>query len=285
MAVAVSEVYDGRSTKVGLYLIRHHVRRFVATTTAGEGSFAVAFTGSVPSLGDAHPEDAVALCVDVDAKPKSGEPAVWDITCKYTNDLPSDDIDDDDPLSQRPELSWGAEDFSRFVGKDRNDKPILNTAGDRYEDPVEVVDGLPVLTIKKNKASFNAATAYAYNNSTNSDVYRGADPGTLRVRITAVELWKGDAAYWATSYTFRYNPEGWQPTIMETGLYQLYLGSHIDCFVKGATPHDSEAVTHPVPLDANGEQIDPSTLGNTPSPVVHTTWDVLPELPYSALGV
>ena len=110
-----------------------------------------------------------------------------------------------------------------------------------------------------------------------------AAPGTLRVRITASEQWSGDAAYWACSYVFRYNPNGWQPKILEAGLYQLDgTGEKIPCTEKGASPYDSQQVTHPVPIDANGLQIDPSTL---PGAAVYTQWDVLPELPYAALGV
>ena len=282
MSISVGEVYEDRSTKIGIYLKRDHTRRFIAVTNAGEGSYAVASAAGVPAIGSAHPEDAVALCVDVDAKVVGSEPNVWNISCKYTNDLPEEDIDDDDPTSQRPVSDWSFEEMSRYASEDRDGNPILNSAGDRYEDPIEIVDSFPTLSIKVNKLSFSAADAYAYNNSVNSDTYRGAAPGTLRVRITASEQWNGDSAYWACNYVFRYNPNGWQPKILEAGLYQKVLSSRIPCYVKGVTPHDSEAVTHPVPLDADGMQIDPNTL---PAAAVYTQWNVLPELPYAGLGV
>lgn len=285
MAITVDEQYEDRSTKIGLYLKRDHSRRFIAQTDNSEGSYAVSLANGVPRLGDPHPEDPASLCVDVDAKNKNGEPEVWTISCKYTNDLPDDTIDDDDPTSIRAKSSWAFEEFSRFVGQDRDDNPILNSAGDRYEDPIEIVDSFPTLTITKNRNSFDATNAFNYNNSVNSDTFRGAEPGTLRVRITASEEWKGDSAYWATTYVFRYNPNGWQPKILEAGLYQKVLSSHVPCFVKGETPHDSEPVSHPVPLDANGAQIDPTTFSQNPSPIVYKTWDVLPELPYLSLGV
>ena len=285
MAVIIDEKYEDRSTKIGLYLKRDHSRSFVAQTDNSEGSYAVSLATGVPRLGDAHPEDPASLCVSVDAKPKNGEPEVWSVSCKYTNDLPDDTIDDDDPTSIRKKSSWSFEEHIRAVGQDRDDNPIINTAGDRYDEPLEVVDSLPTLTITKNKNSFNAQTAFDYNNSVNSDTFRGAEPGTLRVRITATEEWKGDSAYWATTYVFKYNPNGWQPTILESGMYQKVLSSRVPCYIKGETPHDSEPVTHPVPLDADGAQIDPTTFSNTPSPIVYTQWDVLPELPYSTLGV
>ena len=283
MAITVNERFEGRTSKIGLYLKRDHVRQFVAESSASERSCAVAQASGVPSLGDAHPEDGVALCVDIDVKP-NGAPNAWAISCKYTNDLPDDTIDDEDPLAIRAKSSWSFEDISRFVGQDRDGNPILNAAGDRYEEPIEVVDSFPTLTVTKNRSSFSAATAFAYNNSVNSDTYRGAEPGTLRVRITANEEWKNDSPYWPTNYVFRYNPHGWQPTILEAGLYQKVLSSRVPCFIKGET-HDSEPVEHPVPLDIDGLQIDPTTLTNTPSPVIYTTWNVIPELPYLSLGV
>jgi len=285
MAVTVKERYEDRSTHIGIYLKRDHIRKFVATTDNDEGSYAVADASGLPSLGNAHPEDPVSLCVDVEARPVNGEPSIWLVTCKYTNDLPNDTIDDDDPMSVRPKASWGFEDHSRFVDKDRDDDPILNTAGDRYDDPIELVDSFPVLTIVRNRLTFSATQAYNYNNSVNSDTFRGAAPGTLRVRMTASEEWKGDAAYWAVTYVFRYNPNGWQPKVLEAGLYQKVSGSRIPCYVKGENPYDSEPVSVPVPLDANGAQIDPTTLTDNPPPTVYTTWNVLPELPYNSLGV
>lgn len=283
MSITVAEQYEDRSTKIGIFQKRDHTRRFVAETTANEGSYAVATAAGVPALGNAHPEDAVSLCTDVDAKPNASAPNVWTITCKYTNDLPSDDIDEEDPTLLQVDESWGFDDFSRFVSEDRDGNAILNTAGDRYEDPIEMVDSFPTLTIKKNKLSFSAADAFAYNNSTNSDTFKGAAPGTLRVRITATKEFRGGDVYWAYTYVFRYNPEGWQPKVLETGLYQLDgSGNRIPCTELGAAAHDSEPVTHPVPLDVNGLQIDPSTL---PGAAYYTTWNVLPELPYANLGV
>jgi hypothetical protein len=284
MAITVAE-QTGRTTKIGLYLKRDHTRQFVAVTTADEGSYAVSTAAGIPSIGAAHPEDPVALCVDVDSKPHAGERDKWIINLKYTNDLPEEDIDDDDPTSARPKSSWGADDFSRFVSEDRDGAAIVNKAGDRYEDPIEIIDTFPTLTITKNINSFNVATAFAYNNSTNSDTFKGAAPGTLRVKITASEEWRGDAPYWAASYVFRYNPNGWQPSILEQGLHQLWNANKVPCTVKGAAPFDSDSVENPVPLDVNGLQIDPTTLHNVPCPAQFTTWNVLPELPYAALGV
>jgi hypothetical protein len=291
MAITVAE-QTGRTTKIGLYLKRDHTRQFVAVTTADEGSYAVSTAAGIPSIGAAHPEDPVALCVDVDSKPHAGERDKWIVNLKYTNDLPEEDIDDDDPTSARPKSSWGADDFSRFVSEDRDGAAIVNKAGDRYEDPIEIIDTFPTLTITKNLNSFNVSTVFAYNNSTNSDTFKGAAPGTLRVKITASEEWRGDAAYWATSYVFRYNPNGWQPSILEQGLYQkipsIYgptIFSKVPCTEKGKGASDSDKVTVPVPLDANGVQIDPDTLHDIPCPAQFTTWNVLPELPYAALGV
>jgi hypothetical protein len=284
MTIIVSEQFEGRTSKIGLYLKRTHGRQFVASSNANERSYAILAASGVPRVGDAHPEDIVSLCVDVDAKPH-GAPNAWIVSCKYTNDLPDDTIDDDDPTAVRPKESWGAADFSRYVSQDRDDKPILNTAGDRYDEPIEIIDTFPTLSISKNKNSFSVTQAFDYNNSVNSDTFKGAAPGTLRVLITANEEWKGDAAFWAMSYTFTYNPNGWQPTLLESGLYQKVASDRVPCTVKGIAAHDAEPVTSPVPLDADGEQINPANLTNTPSPVVHTTWDVLPELPYSALGV
>ena len=107
MSISVGEVYEDRSTKIGLYLKRSHTRRFLAVTTASEGSYAVSTAAGIPAIGNAHPEDPVALCVDVDAKVVGSEPNVWSISCKYTNDLPEEDTYSNGLVVQQ---SW----FSRF---------------------------------------------------------------------------------------------------------------------------------------------------------------------------
>jgi hypothetical protein len=300
MAITVSERYEGRTSKVGKHLMREHTREFVAQSTANERSWAVAQASGVPVIGDSHPEDAASLCVDVAVSP-GGDPSVWGIQCKYTNDLPDADIADDDATSsQQPgtaassssgsQESWSFEEHSRYVTQDFLGDPILNSAGDRYEDPIEMVDVFPTLTISKNKASFDPAQAYLYNNATNGDTFRGADPFTLRVKITATQQFANDQHFWATTYTFRYNPNGWNPEVLEAGMYQLaYIKqgevSHTPCTVLGKAPLDSEPVDHPVPLDDRGKQIDPTTLLNDPSPAVYKKWFVLEYEDYSKLGV
>tara|TARA_B110000495_G_scaffold194026_1_gene199907 strand:- start:1119 stop:2021 length:903 start_codon:yes stop_codon:yes gene_type:complete len=300
MAITVSERYEGRTSKVGKHLMREHTREFVAQSTANERSWAVAQAAGVPVIGDSHPEDAASLCVDIAVSP-GGDPSVWGVQCKYTNDLPDADIADDDATSsQQPgttassssgsQESWSFEEHSRFVTKDVLDKPILNTAGDRYEDPIEVVDCFPALTITKNKASFDPEHAYKYNNALNNYDFRGAAQGTLRVKITATQQFANDQHFWATTYTFRYNPNGWEPKILEAGTYQLaYIKqaevSHTPCTVLGKAPLDSEPVDHPVPLDDRGKQIDPTTLLNDPSPVVYTEWLVWRYVDFNDLGV
>ena len=123
---------------------------------------------------------------------------------------------------------------------------------------------------------------------TNSDTFRGAAPGTLRVRISATEETQDDVDFWKVSYVFTYNPNGWQPKVLEAGLYQLIdnragtAKRKVPCTEMGGDPLESQEATHPMPLDADGKQI-PHEDALTDA--IYTTWNIYQELPYGNLGL
>ena len=315
MAVlSVAESYDSRSTEIKMFGKLAHTRAFIVQTSKNDASTVAALAAGVPALGDYH-TDNQSRVINVQAKPKGSEPGVWIVTVKYSNDLPKKDIEETDPISVDQVESWSTEERTKYVTTDINGKQILNAANDRYDEPIEVTASYPTLTVKRNESFFNTTTAFSYNNALNSDTFRGAEPGTMRVRITAEQAHQDDTDYWKVTYVFSYNPDGWQATILEAGLYQYgYVPAPVNDFIKSPCTEKGDdtrvgtPVRQPVPLyakntdaDGNikndavdaffsatttgvpvGQQIDPSNL---PDHAMYTTWKVYRELPFANLLV
>ena len=286
MATLVGEIPGIDSISEDAEGIRKIERQFRVKDATS--SFDALRCGGIPARFEAHPEDFLSVAMNGAAKPeKNGEPGFYIVTITYSNDYKSQ------PQDERPEVSWEDEEFTTILLEDRNGTPVINAAGDRYEEPIEVSESRPVLRVVRNESFFDQLQAYKYNRSTNSDTFYGAVPGTMRVKMTGRQMWRDDQEYWQVTYLFRYNPTGWQPQVLEQGLRQIVMvpdplgggGSFpikTMCTVKGKAEYDSEPVTYSVPLDADGKQVDPDLL---PGAAVYTEWEHLEPLPYNALGV
>lgn len=284
MATLIGEIPGSDTASENEEGIRELVRKFRVQTSGAERGFSALRASGLPVRYEAHPEDPLSFAFKGSVAPDSNQPGFYIVTITYSNDY------NQDVTQERPEVSWEDEEYERVVDKDRNGDPILNAAGDRYEEPVIFTDSRPVLRHSRNEQFFDQLQAYQYNRSVNSDTFYGAAPGTMRVKITAQQKWRDDVEYWRVTYLFRYNPDGWQPEVLEQGLYQkIDIGSpgtpviaKMSCTVKGKSPGDSEPVSYAVPIDADGKQIDPDDL---PDDAVYTQYEVLTPLPYLALGV
>lgn len=285
MAVLVGEIPGVDSISEDAEGIRQIERQFRVKDATS--SYDALRCGGIPARFEAHPEDFLSVAMNGAAKPeKNGEPGFYIVTITYSNDYKSQ------PQDERPEVSWEDEEFTTVLMEDRNGNPVINAAGDRYEEPIEVSESRPVLRVVRNESFFDQLQAYKYNRSTNSDTFYGAVPGTMRVKVTGRQMWRDDQEYWQVTYVFRYDPTGWQPQVLEQGLHQIVSspdpigGGTIDvkvrCTTKGKDAHDSEPVNYSVPIDADGKQIDPDSL---PGAAVYTEWEHLEPLPYNALGV
>lgn len=255
------------------------------------------------------PDDPGAVAVSLDGCDRlDDDPNSWDV--KYTFDNATrqrDSSNGSDPTDLDPIYDWGVETITRHTTKDRNDKSRLNAAGDPFE-PREVEDYVNFLTVERCELTFNLAVAGAYNNSVNSDSFYGADPGTMRVKITPKQQFRNGIEYFKVRYEFHYKPQGWQGRELQQGLYQLvdsdvevtpptmpptYVKMKIPCFeLADGGQFTSEAVKAPVPIAADGRQLtpdelkgDPSAGPPVPSAAVYAEFVDYPELPYSALNI
>lgn len=284
MATVVAEVPGSDACSEDSEGVRELTRVFRVKCESGEYAYSALRATGIPARFEVHPEDSQSVAYKGSCRSQGDERGYYLVTITYSNKHK------EDVTLERPDVSWEDEEYEKVADKDINGDAILNAAGDRYEEPVTFSDSRPVLKHSRNEQFFDQLQAYRYNRSINSDTFYGAAPGTMRVKITAQQMWRDDIEYWRVTYLFRYNPDGWQPEVLEQGLYQksdigtpgspVYLKT--PCTVKGKSVNDSDPVSYSVPIDADGKQIDPDDL---PTSAVYTQWEVLQSLPYLALGV
>jgi len=167
--------------------------------------------------------------------------------------------DDDDPTSQRTIWSIAPQIQSRYIIRDRNDNLIVNTAGSPFDGGIPVDVRLGSVTARRNKdaSGYDINAVLGNSGKLNSATFLGGAPGTVQVDITAEEKYEGAFHFWAETYTFSYDPQGWQPKPVNAGYFQREsIGS--DTLVRitnadiGDTADPDAPVQEPEPLDADG---------------------------------
>ena len=304
----VEELHTERSSEIAKFGKLSHTRVFIVQTDTNDSSFSAAQATGVPKMGDFY-VDGQSRVSAVSCKVRSGEPGFWTVTCKYNNDYGSkpEDIEETDPLSAEQTESWGTEERSRVLTTSKNGynrwqgavggvdlgsatavTQIMNTAGDRYDEPLTVPVVFPTLTIKRNESSFDASLASKYNNALNKTIWRGFERGQARVRISADQARQDEVDFWKVTYVFTFNDQGWEPAVLEAGLYQwgyvkgTSYRAKIPCTEKGDDSRVGTPARTPMPLDGSGIQIDPANL---PGDAVYTQWFVYDYEDFSALGL
>lgn len=182
----------------------------------------------IPRLGEAYPGYEFLRVSKVDAAVDSTSELVYIVNVDYSNSVSGNESGDtENPLLQPPEISWDFEESNEPVYQDGDGIPILNSAGQTFDPPIELEVADPVLTITRNESSFNAAMAVLYANVVNSDSFWGP-PGQAKMKpITASRGFKNNIYYWRVTYRIVFRPNypngnsGWTRNILDEGRYEL----------------------------------------------------------------
>jgi hypothetical protein len=208
----------------------------------------------VPSLWSLHPFDLQAVCHQKECEQIG--PAEYRVHCGYNNKVkPETEGGDNDPNPLARPAKWtvdveGQEYPLEFDARDE-DKKVVNTAGDKFADPIVELDYVTALVITKNTASFSQGDVQAYANKCNSDSVGGWPPNTLLIKkLSGEELYENGVAYWARRYEILANPKGWTRRPRNQGTREKIDGKLVR--ITGA---DGYPITTPVDLDNDGKRL------------------------------
>ena len=156
----------------------------------------------------------------------------------------------------------------RYITKDKNNKLIVNAAGQPFDGgvPVDVRLGQATAKLKVLTADFDKSVVMKHSGKLNSSTYLGAAAGTLQVDISASQAVEGSYDFFNVTYVFTYDPLGHQPKPANVGFYQTssVAGVVVPITVGDLSDpqtSDPTRVQEPEPLyDAAAELADPTHI-------------------------
>lgn len=209
--------------------------------------------------------DSRAKALRITVEPVGSSKRHWRVTVEFGDpglERP------DNPLAEPPKVEWSWEDRQYPTLRDVNGTPILNPAGDRYDEIFYADDFRRKLSITRNEASFNRVVADQLGNRLNASPWRGYAAKTVKCHpINARDEYNSFVGqYWVVQYEFTFAPiaSDWKRPIVETGIHEIVTGTK-----RRIKDDDGNAVSVPVPLTAAGVKL--ATGG---SPVIKE-WELL----------
>lgn len=300
--VSVKELFAGRSGTPfeASSMHREYLRKFRVMVNSNKvGPVTVGFANGIPApyspYATEEESDLLALCTSIKAEQEHEDDwQSWIVDCQYSTQMPegggqgnllspdSASGEQNNPELEPPDIEWDWEVEQRALSKDLDGNPIVNSATQPFTPAVTFEVGHAILTYSRNELSFSRDKASKFSYVTNSDVFLGADPGTvLCYPPRGKRVFRGKAAYWRVTYKFRFGRqldngrlETVQPRLLDQGLCRLMNakekaavpGVLLPVALKEPVPILKRGlpITQPVMLDGNGQEAKPRWVPNKP---------------------
>lgn len=255
--------------------------------------------GVIPSIGTAYGPNTDAQCYFVEGPQVRGAEAgqlLWEVTVRYRT--PTRSSQAGDPLDDPVQISWEFQPVLMGLEYDIYSKVIQNSAKDPFVPAPEKIEYMPVLTIVRNEATFNAQAAYRKLGKVNSDKFTvaGVNAQVRHARLvqyTGVKAERNGTEYYQVTYRIewahgRRKVNGtwedcdWDACFLDQGLYSVTAGIKGRILVSdlpGGDPDKHIPVTVPVKLDGSGD-----VLGAAADPC-YEKFRIYEEIPFRPLNL
>lgn len=223
----------------------------------------------VPKRNDTCPWDFTCVCRKIDVKQDSDFPQLFHITIFYSNQPlggeEPDRTDDDNPLNHPADIFWDSEEVREALTKDLDNKPIINSALQRFETAVEAVRRRRVITIVKNLETWNDSIAVAFEECVNSGAFLGYSARTVMCRkIAARRVFSSNMYYFQVTFIFVWDRLGWKTRVVDVGTAEL-VSSTPSLVWREIGFNSGTPMTGGVLLNGSGLK----ATGNPPTPYIH----------------
>lgn len=293
--VYTKELFPNRRGSDNISRQRTYTRIFeVRTDDPNDDAFTAGAGTGIPRNGEEHPSDPFATMIDISAEQMEDDFTLWVVTCLYESSPPEDQQREaltydangdpaenpgasgnfereDNPLL-RP-ASWrtthekvmevvyrGVTDFGWIVPG----PAVVNSAGDPFDPPLMEERSYKVVTITKNVALDNPILSWDiqedYQDSVNSDEYRGRRIGTLKIDAIDVEsAIENRLSYAIVHVIVKFRPDGWKRSIIDAGYREIVLidpdGGGPQEFPQHIRDQWGNLIGSPKLLDGSGQQL------------------------------
>lgn len=174
----------------------------------------------------------------------------WTVSVDYAPlEIVERETDEPNKLDSRPKYRWQIGLKSEPVDRDIEGNPILNSAGQAFEQPAQRDFPTINLVVSRYEPFFNIALCLEYTNTTNADRWRvpgtngSVDPGQARcVGIQPAEEYPLGIDYVLMQYAFEFQADGFDLRLRDQG-------------TRGATARGTAAI-----LDTNGDEVTSDVL-------------------------
>lgn len=211
-----------------------------------------------------HPSNGSFTARSLEVDSRSDTPYAYDVVVTYSTEPFRSDVDQQNilnPLNRPPRITWDSETVQQFTTKDKNGKPMLNSAGDPLE-PIEKDDIRWIISITKNFASL-PSWVLNYVNVTNSSAVTisgltlpARTVKTQRLRISDL-LTENGFDYYEVTIELAYKPDTWDVDRLDEGFNVITGDGDIPASEKKRIRIEDDAgefqeTTEAVPLDGDG---------------------------------
>lgn len=226
------------------------------------------------------------LCRRLRAKQESS-PLHWIVEAEYSSEPLTQSDSELPPTQRRAKIRWTTSRGMEAISRDINGKAVLNSAGDYFDPPVEVVRSFWEVSVTKNVAavpSYILEYADGINQSSWTIQGRVFQPQTAL--ITAIDIGEEQEetidnvtyTYYEFSYTVTHNRRTWKLKVLDQGFRYRSGTGRKNIQTNDSQPRD---ITSPALLDGSGQ-----VLSNpTPETAKYQEFDGYIAVDFSALPV
>ena len=271
-----SSIKDGKLSHVRVFLV------IVDDPTDGPGValFGNDGTNSVPRENvDTWPGNSLLRCVSVEAEPVSSSALQFEVTAEY--ETISLEEQAENPLDRPAKVAYtfqesteayfydhspAPDDWNVLKDGEWKGKPVVNSAGDGFEDSFEREAHQLVITVVRNEVSYNPVIADAYSNTVNDAdiVIDGITYPARTLKLSPIcgtknteKLSSGPTVtFYEVTYQFKARADTWRDKPLDVGFNE---------YIADADPQkpgklrlivgsDSVPVKRPWPLDGKGRK-------------------------------
>lgn len=293
MAITLVGVkHGGRGGGVGNNWARKYSTTYVVETDSVDDGVQAVLTAVDPTTGLRIPYvgntyalgnevDTASWCQSVEAKEDDdGNGVQWTVTAEFAAYDPT--AFSANPTEWPLRVEFSAATYDRVVWFDVNGDPILNSAHDRFDDPLTRDESRVLIIVTRNELVRDFAIDFAstYNDKINSDTWNGFAPYSVKIgAITSGQPQTGPdgSVYYAVTYPFAIDRNLWRKTLLDQGLAELDNGS--PARQKPILDADGQPVGEAVPLNGSGKRL---ATNATP---VSLDFDILEEIAFSGLNL
>lgn len=177
----------------------------------------------------------------------------YEVTVEYSSEVDPGWVFPENPLSMPNQYSYSGENITEPYFRDVAGDPVVNSAGDDYAELPQRERNYRTITITRNAATYDDATASAYIERINSGSVsiNAVSYAARKLRISNYDATgpheQNGVEYWTETIVVKVRPEGWDDKLEDRGLNELASGK-----LKPILDAKHEAIVAPYPLDGMG---------------------------------